>query len=226
MASSIDDLALAYRIMAQPDPKSTSNRQFPNSLNVELERHKGKKYLGLAKDWINRSDPVVLDMFNKAVNHYTKVHGYEVVDIEIPLLPQAQKAHAMTILSECRSSMTSAQIAQLSYHNQLLLNVAGSHASAQDFLFAQKLRNLAMCHLAWLWERYPGMLILTPTTPNAGWKIGNPSDITSGYGVSDGDQSLRSMEYVYLANFVGAPAISCPMGYTEENVPVGLMVRL
>jgi Asp-tRNA(Asn)/Glu-tRNA(Gln) amidotransferase A subunit family amidase len=66
---------------------------------------------------------------------------------------------------------------------------------------------------------------LTPTTPCAGWKIAKPSDITSGYGVSDGDMSLKSMEYVYLGNFVGAPAISCPMGYTDDaNVPVGLMV--
>ena len=74
------------------------------------------------------------------------------------------------------------------------------------------------------WAIPTGMLILTPTTPCAGWKIGKPSDLTSGYGVSDGDQSLRSMEYVYLANFTGNPALSCPMGYTEENVPVGLMV--
>jgi hypothetical protein len=36
--------------------------------------------------------------------------------------------------------------------------------------------------------------------------------------------SLRSMEYVYLANFTGNPAISCPMGYAG-SVPVGLMVR-
>lgn len=229
MASSIDDLALAYRIMAQPDPVSNRSSRFPNPLlpssqAARLSPGDQKKYLGIDRDWVNRSDPVVLDMFNAAIDHYVKTQGYTVVDINIPLLPEGQKAHALTILSEARSHFSPQQIKKLSWHNQLLLNVAGSHATAQDFLFSQRLRNLQMCHLAWLWEEYPGMLVLTPTTPCAGWKIGKPSDLTNGYGVSDGDMSLRSMEYVYLANFLGCPAISCPMGYTDDNVPVGLMV--
>lgn len=229
MASSIDDLALGYRIMAQPDPISTRSRKFPNSLitgaSPATDQLTGEKYLGIDRDWINRSDPVVLDMFNAAVDHYVKTQGYKVVDIKIPLLPEGQKAHALTILSEARSQITRHQLPRLSWHNQLLLNVAGSHATAQDYIFSQKLRNLLMSHLAWLWEKYPGLLVLTPTTPCAGWKIGHPSDVTSGYGVSDGDMSLKSMEYVYLANFLGTPAISCPMGYADANVPVGLMVQ-
>ncbi|KAL6253344.1 hypothetical protein RBB50_001067 [Rhinocladiella similis] len=226
MASSIDDLALAYRIMAQPDPLSNRSSRFPNALlpSSQAAHLPGKKrYIGIDRAWVNRSDKAVLDMFNAAVDYYVKTHGYDVVDINIPLLPEGQKAHALTILSESRSRFSPQQIKQLSWHNQLLLNVAGSHATAQDFLFSQRLRNLQMCHLAWLWEEYPGILVLTPTTPCAGWKIGRPSDLTNGYGVSDGDMSLRSMEYVYLANFVGCPAISCPMGYTDNNVPVGLM---
>lgn len=229
MASSIDDLALGYRIMAQPDTLSKTSSLFPNSLALDTTfsgRQQGKKYLGLVKYWIDRSDPVVLNMFHTAVDHFVKAHNYEVVDIDIPLLPQGQKAHALTILSEARSGLSTSEIKQLTWHNQLLLNVAGSHASAQDFLGAQKLRNLQMSHLAYLWEQYPGLLVLTPTTPTAGWKIAKPTDITSGYGVSDGDMSLRSMEYVYFANWTGAPAISIPMGWTaNENVPVGLMVR-
>lgn len=227
LASSIDDLALGYRIMAQPDPGSKTSRLFPNSLIADTtisSQKGGKKYLGLVKAWINRSDPVVLTMFNAAVEHFVNVHGYEVANIEIPLLPQGQKAHALTILSEARATFTPAELKQLSWHNQLLLNVAGSHASAQDFLGSQRLRNLQMSHLSWLWEQYPGLLILTPTTPCAGWKIAQPSDVTSGYGVSDGDMSLRSMEYVYLANWTGAPAISIPLGWTDDHVPVGLMV--
>ncbi|EXJ87262.1 hypothetical protein A1O3_04221 [Capronia epimyces CBS 606.96] len=226
MASSIDDLALSYRIMAQPDPLARRSSRFPDPRVTEASLSKlpkGKKYLGIDRTWIQRSDKVVLDMFNAAVEHYVGVHGYEVVDITIPLLPQGQKAHALTILSETRSQYSTDKIKQLTWHNQLLLNVAGSHATTQDFIFSQKLRNLLMCHLAWLWDEHPGLLVLTPTTPCAGWRISKSSDITSGYGVSDGDMSLKSMEYVYLANFVGAPAISCPMGYTDASVPVGLM---
>lgn len=227
MACSIDDLALGYRIMAQPDPGARRSSMFPSSLTkTSFSSTSGKKYIGIDRSLVNRSDKVVLDMFNAAVEGYVKHHGYEIIDIKIPYIPEGQKAHALTILSESRSQMTPAKVAKLSWHNQLLLNVAGGHATAQDFMFSQKLRNLLMCHLTWLWEQYPGMVILTPTTPCAGWKIGKPSDITSGYGVSDGDMSLRSMEYVFLANFSGNPAISCPMGYTGDNVPVGLMVSL
>lgn len=227
IANNIDDLALAYRIMAQPDPNSNGSSQFPNSLLTSTNvagSPTSKKVIGLYRDWISRSDAVVLTAFNATIDHLVKVHGYETVDIEIPYIPQAQKAHAMTILSESRSSVTASDIKKLSYHNQLLLNVAGGHASAQDFLFAQRLRHLIMSHLAWLWSQHPGMLVLTPTTPSAGWKIAKPTDITNGYGVSDGDLSLRSMEYVYLANFTGNPAISIPCGYTDEHVPFGLMV--
>lgn len=52
------------------------------------------------------------------------------------------------------------------------------------------------------------------------------------YGVSDSDMSLRSMRFVWLANFTGCPAITVPVGMVaveeggkggEGKVPVGLM---
>lgn len=199
---------------------------FPNpTLTPDLPAG-GKKYLGICEEWVNRADADVKIMFAAAVAHYAEA-GYEKVNISLPFLPEGQKAHALTILSEVRSGLTPEQISQLTYPNQLLLNVAGGHASAQDFLYAQRLRDLQMRHLACLWKEYPGMVIFTPTTPCTGWKVGNPKDVVKGaWGVSDGDMSLRSMEYVYLANWTGCPAISCPMGYTEEELPVGMMVSL
>ena len=227
LAGSIEDLALAYRIMAQPDASDRKSATFPNAL---LESQRGststgqKKYIGICRDWIDRSDPAVLKMFEEAVSFYSREHDYEVVDITLPFLPQNQKAHALTILSEVRSGLTTAQIKQLTYPNQLLLTVAGSHATCQDFLAAQKLRDLLMRHLAWLWAKYPGMLVVTPTTPCAGWKVGSPGDVkVGGWGVSDGDMSLKSMEFVYVANWTGCPAVSCPMGFADGEVPVGLM---
>jgi Asp-tRNA(Asn)/Glu-tRNA(Gln) amidotransferase A subunit family amidase len=69
------------------------------------------------------------------------------------------------------------------------------------------------------------------------WKLRCPELV---HGVSDGDTTLKTMKYVWLANFCGAPSITVPAGYvepegkadegevvsdldTEGKVPVGLM---
>ena len=224
IAATIDDLALGYRIMAQPDPLQRQSAMFPDP-DSEIGTHSNiPKVIGICDAWVSRADPEVGQMFAKAVQHFEKC-GYDVCRIHIPLLPEAQKAHALTILSEIRAGLTKEQVSQLLPSNQLLLNVSGSQGTAQDFLSAQKMRDLLMKHLAFLWQQYPGMIILTPTTPGAGWKIDNAKDTgIGGRDISDSDQALKSMEFVYLANFTGNPAISFPMGYAED-VPVGIMVR-
>ena len=147
------------------------------------------KLIGIYDSWINRADPEVRKLFDHAVQHLEKC-GYKVIDISIPLLPEAQKAHALTILSEIRSGLTKDQISKLLPSNQLLLNVSGNQGTALDFISAQKLRNLMMKHLSFLWQQHPGMLILTPTAPAAGWKIDNPSDVgIGGADMSDSDQA-------------------------------------
>lgn len=59
-----------------------------------------------------------------------------------------------------------------------------------------------------------------------GWPIASPGDLK--HGITDGNTSIRNMEYVWLANFCGNPAISVPVGYVEPTkgegrVPVGMM---
>lgn len=226
MSPSIDDIALAYRIMAQPCPQDPVNRVFPHSMvRSAIEPQEiGKRYLGIDREWIAKSDPEVVDMFNAAVKYYTEAQGYEVVDINIPLKAENIKAFSLTILAESMTDIRPERVKLLTYPNQILLNVSGAHGTAQDLIASNRLRSRAMQHLAWLWEQYPGMIILTPTTPTAGWKIKKPSDITDGYGASDSDMSLRSMEYTCFGNWVGTPALTCPMGYAATKVPVGIMV--
>ncbi|KKZ66509.1 amidase [[Emmonsia] crescens] len=226
MTSSLDDLALSYRLMASPDLDSMASASFPDplstipSISILTSR---PKVIGIFPDWINSADPAVLTLFNKAIDYYRNNQNYTVVDISIPLLPEGQKAHALTILTEISSSFTPDQIKQLTPANKVLVSIGGTQAGAQDFIAAQKIRSLLMSHLAFLFQKYPGLVIATPTTPMPGWKIFNgEADLVSG--VSDEDSSLRAMEYVYLANFTGCPSISRPMGQIDgPGVPVGLM---
>ncbi|KAL9000191.1 MAG: hypothetical protein Q9169_001093 [Polycauliona sp. 2 TL-2023] len=232
LASNMADLELAYRILATPDPSSPTSSLFsppspsPSSLSSQKNR---PKLLGICKPWFSASSPEVLSACNAAVDHYTAL-GYTILPISLPYLHEAQLAHAMTILSEIATGTPTSALPSLSAPNKILLSVAGQ-TPANDFLRAQKMRAMLMSHLAYLWDENPGMLIVTPTTPNAGWRIsGGEPDLK--YGVSDADMSLKCMRFVWLANFVGAPALSIPVGMVEAEggggggggkVPMGLM---
>lgn len=120
-----------------------------------------------------------------------------------------------------------------------ILLALGRTAPATDYLLAQKLRRLIVAHLSYLWSQHPGMLIVTPTTACAGWRIGRNRAGELGLGLSDGDKTIQSMRYVWMGNFCGLPSITVPAGYAspdakgegldvaEKNtvgkVPVGLM---
>ena len=66
------------------------------------------------------------------------------------------------------------------------------------------------------------MVLVSPTMPDAGLKIKDPvrdlkTSKEGGLGVSDGDATLRSMEFVFLANWTGCPAVSAPVGYVDAG---------
>lgn len=121
-----------------------------------------------------------------------------------------------------------------------ILLALGRTTPATDYLMAQKLRRCLVMHLSHLWYQHPGMLIITPTTACAGWRIRNKAGELK-VGLSDGDKTIESMRYVWMANFCGVPSISVPAGYaspdaaakgaglrvaekgTVGKVPVGLM---
>ncbi|KAI9868190.1 MAG: hypothetical protein M1813_006935 [Trichoglossum hirsutum] len=219
IASTIEDLEIAYRVMARPDPEHHSSSLFAAPRPHGGER---RKLIGVYDEWFNRADEPVRAICREALDFYVKTMNYELVNISIPFIPESQTAHAVTILSEIAASVE--DISYLSAQSKLLVTVA-SRTPAAAFLRAQRMRNLLMQHLAALYEQHPGLIILTPTVPIAGWHI-EGGDI--GRGLSNGDKSIRSIEYASFANLTGLPALSIPVGYAdpvegEGKVPVGLM---
>lgn len=179
--------------------------------------------MGICRAWFEVADTQVLDACFAALSHYQSI-GYEIVDIDIPYLHEGQLAHGMTILSE--SSTVLSNLSSFQAGNKILLAIS-KQTPSDDFLLAQRIRNLLMQHLAWLFAKHPGLLIVTPTTPLAGWHIsGGASDLR--YGISDANTSIQNMTYVWLANFTGLPALTIPVSRAEPvegtgKVPIGLM---
>lgn len=222
MAANMVDLEIAYRVMAQPDSVDPDSKLFvpPTSQNDFTSSR--DKVLGVYKPWFDRADPPVQQACHQILDYLTSGLDYNIVDISLPMIHEAQLAHAITIMCEISSGIPS--VKDLTPANKILIST-GSKTPGIDFLQAQKLRNLLMQHLSHLYEQHPGMIIVTPTTPNAGWSF-EPHDLR--YGCSDGNMQIRNMEYAHLANFVGCPAITAPVGYVDPvagtgKVPIGFM---
>ncbi|PLB46539.1 alpha-glucosidase [Aspergillus steynii IBT 23096] len=223
LATDIRTLAETYRIVAAPGPDTAFPTPGPLVLNPST---RGKKYLGVSETWFSRASPDVQRLCRSLLDKLVSVHDYTIVPIEIPFLVEGQNAHAMTILNDAAAVLT--ETSNFSAANRILLAL-GRATPATDYLLAQKLRQMLMQHLSALWQEFPGMIIVTPTAACTGWRVKASTELS--WGFSDGDQTLKAMEYVWLANFTGIPALSVPAGYAEPEkgargegkVPVGLM---
>lgn len=221
IASDIKSLSAIFQIISQPHPSSP----FPplNPLRLPSPAP-SPKFLGIPREWISRSTPRIQILINDMLDRLVRDHDYTTVDIRIPFLAEGQIAHAMTVLTDAATLLPDTK--NLTPANRILLAI-GRVTPATDYLLAQKLRRALMQHLAWLWERYPGMMIVTPTTACEGLEIRSEKSELK-WGVNDGDRTLESMEYAWLANFCGLPSVACPVGFVAAkrgsgDVPVGIM---
>ncbi|RDW87814.1 hypothetical protein BP5796_03508 [Coleophoma crateriformis] len=227
MAATMSDLEIAYRIMAVPNPSDPVGRLFdPPRPSKTLP-----KVIGIYKKWFDRADPSVLAVCYPVIDYFRRKLHYRIIEISIPYLSAGQTAHTITVLAEVANkaktlaSNPSDFLDGFTPVTQVVLGVA-QQIPAGDYLAAQQLRNLLMCHLSHLYQQNPGMIIVTPTTPLAGWPIDQEIDLK--YGCLDGNNAGRNMEYVWLANLCGNPVINCPAGYVDPvkgkgRIPVGLM---
>ncbi|KAF3480561.1 glutamyl-tRNA(Gln) amidotransferase subunit A [Arthroderma uncinatum] len=230
IAADLQSLSALYRVIGCPPSSSPFLPVHPRLAPLSAE----KKYLGVPEGWFSQATPAIQKLCRSAISNIVDKYNYTVVPIEIPFLIEGQIAHALTILTDAATLLP--DTTNLTFPNKLLLGL-GTVTPATDYLLAQKLRRLLMQHLAWLWKEYPGMIIVTPTTGCAGWPIRHQKELK--YGISDGDQTLKTMDYIWLANFTGLPAINVPAGFvvpegakdegeiaqedTEGKIPIGLM---
>ncbi|EFR04560.1 glutamyl-tRNA(Gln) amidotransferase subunit A [Nannizzia gypsea CBS 118893] len=231
LAADLQSLSALYRIIGCPPPSSPFRPVSPRLTPCDPA---GTKYLGVPEAWFSQATPAIQSLCRSAISALADKHNYTVVPIQIPYLVEGQIAHAVTILTDAATLLP--DTSKLTAPNKILLGL-GRETPATDYLLAQKLRRLLMQHLSWLWKEYPGMIIVTPTTSCAGWPIRDKNELK--YGISDGDQTLKTMNFIWLANFTGLPAINVPAGFVvpegaknegeiaEENtrgkIPIGLM---
>jgi Asp-tRNA(Asn)/Glu-tRNA(Gln) amidotransferase A subunit family amidase len=219
IAGTATDIALAYAVMAGPDLRDPNSLHQPlptlenwNQLNLR------KLKLGVYKQWFQHADPEVVAACESMLKRFTDM-GAEIREIVIPDLELNRVAHTVTIVGEMVQAMSYTYKEHHREHGlDVRLNLAlGRAFSTSDYLLAQRARTRIINNFNRVLENVD--MILTPSTGIAAPPI--PKDALPN-GNSDLTTTIEIMRFVTAGNMTGLPAISFPVGYTKDGLPIGM----
>ena len=212
------DAALAYAVMAGPDPRDPNSTSQPAMTVESLDPDLSGVRLGVYRPWFEDATPAVVGACEQRLDAL-KQCGAEVVEVDLPELDLARVAHLITISSEMLTSM---EQHMAEHGHEFGLDVRTSLALARsltsrDYVRAQRARTRVTAHF----ERALGQVdaIISPTTGCTAPAI-RPDVLPHG----ESDLALLSalMRFVFPSNLTGHPAVSFPAGYDDQGLPVGM----
>ena len=218
LAACVEDTALAYGLVAGPDPREPNSLVQPPVTLAGWNRTdlRGVR-LGFYRDWFEHASPEVVQVCQAMVEQLKRA-GAEVRPVTIPGLDEIRIAHAITILAEIAAAMHK-YLPQRKLHAPAvrLSLVLGESLTSLDYIQAQRVRTRAMAAFRTVFQQVD--VIITPATALAAQPI--PTAGLKG-GWSDLGTDTEMMRFIFPSNFTGNPAISFPAGYDGRGLPVGL----
>ena len=249
LASSINDIALSYLLLGQIQPDSFYTELFgeaylppphltgfvPSSINNDDNNNvntttaekppslQGVR-LGIFWDHIQHTDREIYEKSLQVV-HYLEKEGATIVNFTIPYLREIHLSHGFKILTEFGIRWET-QFYNSSYElepNTEITIKIGRSITADEILAAEKIRNFAIQYVRT--KLFDKLKLDAIVSPMIGAKVPKmPSDIR-GYGETNTALSYKLMRYAVLANFLGLPGISIPIGYEDETgLPIGFQL--
>jgi len=219
LAATATDAALAYGIMAGPDPKD------PISLHQPAPALAGWDDLGLSGlalgvywPWFRHASADMTSACEALLKKFVNM-GATIQEVAIPDLEAGRVAHLITIAGEMSQAVDRHYAGHRREHGlDVRLNLAlAREFTARDYIQAQRARTRMMADFGRALEQVDA--IITPTT-------GLPAPVIPAGALPDGDSDLTTlieiMRFAAPANLTGLPAISFPAGYNDAGLPIGM----
>ena len=221
LGATVDDVAMAYALMAGPDPLDANTSFQPKDVGGAYLNGSAKGFrIGIYKPFFEHATADIVAKCYNAID-VLRDAGAEIVEIEIPNLEEIRIAHMVTIASEMRSSMglqleRDPTVFGLDVRANLALT---QHFGPDDYVRSQRIRAQAIESLNEIFTKCD--VIATPSTAITAPPI--PAKVEES-GISNLTELTEIMRYAPLANLTGIPGLSVPVGYDQGLLPVGLQL--
>lgn len=221
MGTTVDDVALAYSLIAGPDPQdSWSLEQPPVHLDGYLDNQLKDIRLGVYTPWFNHGSRLVVQTCQLALETLKRL-GASVHEVAIEQLDAQRVAHAVLIATEILTAVDEEyrrDKSRFGLDTRLNLGLAQAF-TGRDYVKAQQIRALAIQQINRAFERVD--VIVTPTTAIEAPEINEKALPAGEANLNVLDELMR---YVTIGNLTGCPALTLPVGYTPEGLPIGLQL--
>ncbi|XP_052205371.1 fatty acid amide hydrolase isoform X1 [Diospyros lotus] len=228
IAANVEDVILVYSAILGSFPADRINIRpslpcLPNLSSYESSNALASLRLGKYTEWFN--DVFSADISEKCdniLNLLSEKHGCKTMEIVIPELHEMRLAHLISIGSESICSLypecEDGKDVKLTYDTRTNLALFRSF-TASDYVAAARLRRRIMYHHMEIFKKVD--VIVTPTTGMTAPVI-PPKALK--FGETDMQVSGNLMRFIIAANLLGLPAISVPVGYDKQGLPIGLQI--
>ena len=240
MTKNVEDSALLLQAMSGYDPKDSTSVDIKveNYSSKLTDRVKGLR-IGIPKEYRVDNMPSEIDKLWKKGVDYLKDAGAIIKNISLPHTKYALPAYYIVAPAEASSNLArydGVKYGHRSKGNNLLemyentrsdgfgnevkrriligTYVLSSGYYDAYYLKAQKVRQLIKNDFNKVFNDVDA--ILTPSTPSAAFKIGEKKDDPVSMYLND--------IFTVPVNLAGLPAISVPVGYDKNNLPLGLQL--
>lgn len=236
----VEDTALIMNVISGKDNRDSTSKDIPvpNYLEEIKKDVKGLK-IGIPKEFFTEDlNPQIKDLILSAVKQLEK-EGMFVEEISLPHTKYAIETYYIIAPAEASSNLARFDGVRYGYRTKEYKDLEEMYSKTRDegfgnevkrrimigtyvlssgyydayYLKAQKVRTLIYQDYIKAFEKVD--VIITPTTPDVAFKIGEKS--------ADPIQMYLSDIFTVSANIATVPAINVPCGF-KDNLPVGMQI--
>lgn len=241
MAKSAEDLSLLLNVMVGFDARDSTSLQRENEdYGRDLQKSLKGLRIGLPKEYFAKGmSQDVESVIDKALAEYRKL-GAETIEVALPNAPLSIPVYYVLAPAEASSNLSRFDGVRYGHRAESYTDLADMYRKSRAegfgpevkrriligtyvlshgyydayYIKAQKLRRLIAQDFAEAYQHCD--VIMGPTTPTVAFNLGEKS--------ADPIQMYLSDIYTSAANLTGMPAMSIPVGFGENNRPVGLHI--